>query len=269
MGVLNLDLDGPVAFITLNRPERLNALNRELTRELERAVREVEGDPAVRVLVLGGEGGRAFCAGADLHEIASIASVQPANGGFTVPEPGQMPGFDQIAACTKPVVAAIDGWCVAGGFELALLCDMRLATRSSNFGLPEPRRGMLAGPGLHELSRIVPLGEALKLQLTGGTISAERAYDIGLVQELAEDRLELVRKVNDLVSAILSCSEKAVSAIKHIVRAGRDMSVADAWKMARPFQEAMARSEDAFEGPRAFADKTAPEWARTRPADAS
>jgi enoyl-CoA hydratase/carnithine racemase len=171
-----------------------------------------------------------------------------------------MPGFDALERCRKPVIAAIDGYCIAGGFELALCCDIRVATRQSSFGLPEPRRSMLAGPGLHHLSRMIPLGEALRLQLTGGRIGAERAWQIGLVQELAADRAELFAKAEALADEILACAPLAVQAIKQIVKRGRNLPVEYSWLLAEPYQERISRSADAVEGPRAFAEKRAPDW---------
>jgi enoyl-CoA hydratase/carnithine racemase len=165
-----------------------------------------------------------------------------------------------VDSCPKPVIAAIDGYCLAGGLELALYCDVRLATAQSVFGLPEPRRSLLAGPGLIHLSRMIPLGEALKMQLTGSPITAERAHQIGLVQELTEDRDELMARAGTLAAEIGECAPLAVRHIKRIVRESRSMPVDAAWEYAEPFYGDLAATEDAAEGPRAFAEKRPPRW---------
>jgi enoyl-CoA hydratase/carnithine racemase len=165
-----------------------------------------------------------------------------------------------VRTCRKPIIAAIDGHCVAAGLELSLYCDIRVATRQSSFGLPEPRRSLLAGPGLHTLSRVIPLGEALRMQLTGRPMAATRAYQIGLVQELAEDREELFRAADAIADEILECAPLAVQTIKHLVMTGRNLPIEYSWVLAEPYQEKVARSEDALEGPRAFAEKRQPVW---------
>jgi enoyl-CoA hydratase/carnithine racemase len=173
---------------------------------------------------------------------------------------GAVPGFDELRTCRKPVIAAVDGWCLAGGFELAMYSDVRLATRASRFGLPEPRRGLLPGPGLHDLPRMVPLGEALRLLLSGGHIPAERAYDIGLVQGLADDRDDLLAQARSLADEIAACAPLSVEAVKHIVRTGRDLPIERAWQIGEPHAERLAATADAREGVRAFAEKRPPVW---------
>jgi enoyl-CoA hydratase/carnithine racemase len=247
--------------ITLNRPEVLNAINRQLDDELDAAIKAFTADDHVRVAIIVGAGGRAFSAGADLKEMAdrAVTGEHEGGGAFPVPQVGRT---HDIRMCTKPVIAAIDGHCLAAGLELALGCDIRVATRQSSFGLPEPRRSLIAGPGLHHLSRMIPLGEALRLQLTGGQIDAERAYQIGLIQEITGDRTEMMARAHALADEVVACAPMAVEAIKHIVTVGRNLPVEYSWALAQPFQERLAASEDAHEGPRAFAEKRAPQWKR-------
>jgi len=247
--------------ITLNRPEALNAINRQLEAELDAAIDAFTADDHLRVAIIVGAGGRAFSAGADLKEMAERAATGEHEGGGAFPVPTPASRRD-IRACPKPVIAAIDGHCVAAGLELALGCDFRVATRQSSFGLPEPRRGLIAGSGLHHLSRTVPLGEALRLQLTGGRIDAERAYQIGLVQELTADRAQMMATAHALADDVVACAPLAVEAIKHIVTVGRNLPIEYSWALAQPFQERLAASEDAREGPRAFAEKRPPQWKR-------
>jgi enoyl-CoA hydratase/carnithine racemase len=202
----------------------------------------------------------------DLRELATgtggaDAGTDTGDGlAFAVPTLGGVPGFDEVRECRKPIIAAVDGWCLAGGFELALSCDIRVATRAAVFGLPEARRGMLPGPGLHELPRLMPYGEALALLLTGSTLGAPRAVAVGLVQRLAEDRDELFRIADDLAGEIVACAPLAVEATKQIVRSTRGLPVADAWTAAEPAVRRVAASDDAREGPRAFVEKRAPRW---------
>jgi enoyl-CoA hydratase/carnithine racemase len=249
---------GRVAYLTIDRPQAMNALNREVSQGLTDAVHDFEQDDDLLVLILSGEGGRAFSAGADLKEAAQRAAGGGAKG--MVPRQGALGAYDALENCWKPVIAAIDGYCLAGGFELALMCDIRVATTASSFGLPEPRRSLLAGPGLNNLSRMIPLGEALRMQLTGAAISAERAYQIGLVQELADDRDGLFEVADRLAGEVLECAPLAVQAIKQVVKVGRNLPIEYAWRYSYPFQERIAQTEDFLEGPRAFAEKRPPEW---------
>ena len=160
----------------------------------------------------------------------------------------------------KPLIAAIDGFCVAGGLEVSLQCDIRIATKKSEFGLPEPRWSILAGYGLHNLNRMVPLGESLYMQLTGSRINSERAYCIGLIQDVVEDREELLERVDQVAGEIKLCAPLAVQAIKQIVYQGRNLPVEYSQKLAIPISERISATEDSIEGPKAFSEKRKPEW---------
>lgn len=252
------EVRGRACYITINRPQAMNALSREVMDGLTTAMNAFRADDELLACVLAGEGGRAFSAGADLKEAAARGASS--ERGSMVPRQGKLSAYDAIETCWKPVIAAIDGYCLAGGLELALMCDMRVATKASSFGLPEPRRSLLAGPGLNNLSRMIPLGEALRMQLTGGTITAERAYQIGLVQDLADDRDEMWAKTAALVAELLECAPLAVQAIKQVVKVGRNLPVEYSWQYSYPFQERIAQTEDFLEGPKAFAEKRQPNW---------
>ena len=139
-------------------------------------------------------------------------------------------------------------------------CDIRIATEQSRLGLPEPRRSLLAGPGLHNLSRMIPLGEALLIQLTGGHMPAARAYEVGLIQRLLPDREALMAEADAIADEILLCAPLAVQAIKRVVTVGREVPVEYSEHFARPIQEAIDQTEDRLEGPKAFAEKRAPVW---------
>ena len=244
-----------VAYITQHRPDSLNALNRELSGGLREALAELRDDPEVVLGVLTGAGGRAFSAGMDLKERASLDSQ------------GDRPSVDPRGAGSfidmgvyKPLIAAIDGFCVAGGLELSLQCDIRIATEKSEFGLPEPRWSILAGYGLHNLNRMIPLGESLYIQRTGRRINAERAYQIGLIQEVVEDRGALFETVDRVAGEIKLCAPLAVQAIKQIVYQGRNLPVEYSQKLAAPISQRITATEDSVEGPRAFSEKRRPQW---------
>jgi enoyl-CoA hydratase/carnithine racemase len=239
-----------VAHITLNRPQSLNALNREMLRRWREIVEGFNADPEPLCAIVRGAGDRAFSVGMDLKERAQ----RDATG-----ESQRSRGARRPLLMEKPAIAAINGFCVAGGLEVALQCDIRIATPKSEFGLPEPRWSLPAGYGLHNLSRMVPLGDALYMQLTGERIGAELAHQIGLIQKIVpEDRL--MAEAQRIADAVLLCAPLAVRAIKRIVMFARDLPLDESWKMAEGITGQLAASEDAKEGPQAFADKRKPQW---------
>jgi len=252
--VLRYEKRNRKVYLTMNRPQAMNAINTELKEALDKAVKDLEADDDILVAILIGEGGRAFSAGADLKEMTQLDSE------------GQVDRFanffmsDPLANCTKPVIAAIDGHCVAAGLETALRCDIRIATEKSSLGLPEPRRSLLAGYGLHYLSRSIPLGEAMLMQLTGSPITARRAYEIGLIQKIAPDRESMLREVEKVADEICLCAPLAVQAIKKIVKVGRALTPELSEQFARPYEKQIYATEDRIEGPKAFAEKRAPNW---------
>lgn len=245
-------IEDRIAFITLNRPDAMNALTREMLRRWKEIIEDFNNNPEPLVAIVRGAGDRAFSTGADLKERAS----KNAAGEDKKREP-RIPKLPLLPE--KPSIAAINGYCVAGGLELALQCDIRIATPKSQFGMPEPRWSLPGGYGLHMLSRMIPLGEALQIQLTGERIGAERAYQIGLIQRLVpEDRLDAEARA--IADSVLLCAPLAVKAIKRTVMAGRDLPLAEAWKLADGLVAELGRTADAKEGPQAFAEKRRPEW---------
>jgi len=242
-------VDGPLALVSIDRPEVLNALTPEGYAALQGALDRFDADPERRVAILTGAGGRAFCVGSDLRVSAGKGDDEPAI--VTEDEPPPLLG--------KPLIAAIDGYCLGGGLEWALRADLRVATPRSSFGLPEPRTGSIAGYGLHVLSRLVPPGEALYLQLTGMRIDAARAHRIGLVQEVVAPE-DLLARARELAGEILRCSPDAVRAVKATVDAEIRRDLDRSYAAVRPVAERMATSHDAREGPRAFVEKRPPRW---------
>lgn len=251
---------GAAGWIVIDRPHAMNAFDSSVYAGAIDALADASADDEVRCVVLVGEGGRAFSAGADLKELAAF----DARGVDPDAAPGEGMGgsqfFEALAAFAKPLIAAIDGYCFAGGLEVALLCDIRVATASSTFALPEARLGLLPGPGLVELARLVPMGDALRVLLTGRPMDARRAGAIGLVQEVLDDRAALLASVDEIVADIALGAPLAIAAYKELVKQGRDLTVAEAYARRDRMWEAISRSEDRFEGPRAFAEKRPPRW---------
>jgi enoyl-CoA hydratase/carnithine racemase len=215
-------------YMTLNRPEALNAQNQPLREALVAAIDRLEDDQDLRVGIIIGAGGRAFSAGADLKE-GGVA-----DRGHPVPEQQrrQWIHFEAVRWASKPIIAAIDGYCVGGGLELANYCDIRIATETSRFGQPEPRTvGGPAGPALHQLVRAIPLGEALLLQLTSQPMDARRAYEIGLVQRLCPDRDALLAEADAIADQMITCNAKALRQVKRLVKWGVDMTAEQVEKL--------------------------------------
>lgn len=236
-----------VAYVTLNRPEALNAQDLRMRRRLSEIFASIDADPRILAGVVSGAGERAFSVGVDLKELSATG----------LSEQERMEGGLPYVA--KPLIAAVHGHCLAAGFELALWCDIRIATPEASFGLPEPRWSLMAGYGLHHLSRMLPLGEALQMQLSGEPIGAERAHAIGLVQRLVP-RAQLMDEAARLASAIAGNAPLAVQGIKRVVMQGRDQPVEYSMRLAAPIEDRVYASEDFAEGPRAFAEKRAPVW---------
>ncbi|MSQ24884.1 MAG: enoyl-CoA hydratase/isomerase family protein [Dehalococcoidia bacterium] len=244
------EVNNQVAHITLNRPDVMNAQNTAMRTQLQQAFQRMDADPAVRCAIVTGAGARAFSAGVDLKERAT---------GDAAGEQRFIPSAAPPALIEKPVIAAINGYCLAAGLELALRCDIRIATPKSEFGLPEPRWSQLALYGLHNLNRMVPLGTALYMQLTGNRITAQRAYEVGLIEMIVPEE-RLMEQAGQIAASIVLCAPLAVRAIKRIVMEGRNLPIADAYALGAPFHRDIAMTGDYVEGPRAFAEKRTPQW---------
>ena len=222
-------------YVRYNRPKSLNAQNQPMRDIVTAAIAELEGDPELRVGIITGVGGRAFSAGADLREVARdadeggrrAAAAASSAGPRTVPE-YRRPNWNHFEAArwaSKPLIAAIDGYCLGGGLEFANYCDVRIATEASTFGQPEPRTvGGTAGPALHQLIRALPMGEALMMQLTSQPMSASRAYELGLIQRLCPDQDALVREADVIADQMIQCDPEALRVIKRVVKWGVDMT---------------------------------------------
>lgn len=244
-----------VAVVTLNRPEVMNALHPPCHDELERIWNDFAADPEVWVAILTGAGDRAFSAGNDLKWTAQ-------HGGKLPPmPPGGFAGITSRFDLTKPVIAAVNGVALGGGFEIALACDIVVAAETARFGLPEPRVGLMAAAGgAQRLPRQVPLKVAMGMMLTGEPIDARRALELGLVNEVVP-LAELPAAAARWAEKIVACSPLSVRATKQAAMESLDRPLRDAVGIGNyPAVVELLRSEDALEGPRAFAEKRKPLW---------
>ena len=246
---------GHIEILRINRPEAKNAINTAVAHGIEEALDDVENDPSVRVVVLTGTGD-VFSAGADLKMVASGDSR-----GFTT----KRGGFGGIVMrdFPKPIIAAVNGTAVAGGFEIALACDLIVAADSAWFGLFEVKRGLFAGGGgLIRLPRRVPLALAMEIAIVGSTIDAARAYSVGLVNRVVP-AAEVVDTAIGLAEEIAANSPLAVRNTRRMVRDAGDLTEEQAWKRSAELSQEVFASPDSVEGARAFAEKRPPTWTTT------
>lgn len=240
------EVRGRVLLITLNRPDAMNAINTDLAQGLLAAVRQLDGDPGLTAGVVTGAG-RGFCSGMDLKAFATSG-----------PPVGLGEFFEHGAE--KPLIAAIEGFALAGGLELALSCDLLVAANNVKLGIPEVGVGLFAAGGaVLRLPGRLPYAVALEMALTGDPISAVDAHRYGLVSRLTEPG-GAVEAAMQLAERIARNAPLSVAASKTIVKATQGMTEAEAWEFQKPFIAKVFTSDDAKEGPRAFAEKRPPNW---------
>jgi enoyl-CoA hydratase/carnithine racemase len=249
---------GHVTVITINRPKVMNALHPPACKELDDAFNDFDDDADAWVAILTGASDRAFSAGNDLkwqakHGGAALREgLQDLKGGFG----GITFRFDLF----KPLIAAVNGLALGGGFECALACDVILASENASFGLPEPTVGMMAGAGgVHRLPRVIPHHLAMGMLLTGRRVSAQEALQMGLVNQVVPLE-QLMSTAEAWAEQILACSPLSIRASKESALKGLGMDLEQATQTIFPGQVAMYQSEDFIEGPRAFAEKRKPQW---------
>ena len=248
---------GRIAYMTLNRPEVLNAIDPETGALIGRYRAEFQNDPECWVMIMTGTGEKAFSTGMDLKaRAAADAKGEPIQA-----TTGETIMWDSVNAnrqITKPIIAAINGYCVAGGLETALGCDIRIAAEHARFGLFEVKRGITpAGPGMVLLPRVIPLSEALYILMTGDTIDTQRALRIGLIQEVVP-LAKLMPRAKEIAEMICSNGPLAVRAVKQAAVVGADLPLREACDFAQSLFNQVFESEDAKEGPRAFAEGRPP-----------
>jgi len=252
MSVLARERRGRVEILRLDRPDSRNAMSPELSRAIEDALDAVEQDPEVWAVVLTGTG-PVFCAGADLKVIASGEGIdiETERGGFG--------GFVR-RDFPKPVIAAVNGHALAGGFELVLACDLVVAAEGATFGLPEVKRGLLAAAGGPiRLAARLPLASALEIVMTGDPITAARAQALGLVNRVVAAEA-VVDEAIALANRIGESSPAAVRGARRLVRRSVDLTEPEAWELNRTIMGEVFASGDSLEGARAFVEKRPPRW---------
>jgi enoyl-CoA hydratase len=252
---LDYSVHDGIGFLTINRPDKLNALNATVFAELADAVGHIESDEAVRAVILTGAGSKAFAAGADIGELASQSPMEGKARALT----GQRV-MRRLERCGKPVLAAINGFALGGGCELAMACHLRVASETAKFGQPEVKLGL--GPGYGgtvRLPRLVGRGRALELLLTGAMIDAQEAYRIGLVNRVVPaDRV--LPETEELARAIMEQGPLAVRLVLEAVETGLDLTVDDALLLEANLFGLLSSTADMREGTAAFLAKRKPRF---------
>ncbi|HRP08283.1 MAG TPA: enoyl-CoA hydratase-related protein [Gemmatimonadales bacterium] len=249
-----LDADG-IAVATVNRPDKLNALDATVISDLGRLIEQVRNDPAVRILIITGAGPKAFVAGADIVELATLN----ASDGRRLAERGQAV-FRAIEKTYKPVIAAVNGFALGGGCELAMACDIRIASPNARFGQPEVKLGLIPGyGGTVRLPRLVGRGRAVELLITGRMVDAEEAAAIGLVNKVVPQE-SLLDEAKALARTILEMGPLAVGMVLKVVDRGLDMSIDDALRAEAESFGAACATDDKREGTDAFLTRRTPKF---------
>ncbi|HEU4464660.1 MAG TPA: enoyl-CoA hydratase/isomerase family protein [Gemmatimonadota bacterium] len=252
--VVKIENDGGIVLVTIDRPEKRNALNAEVREQLSAAIDEALADREARVLVFTGAGDKAFVAGADVGEFAGRSPLEQrrAMASPTV--------FDRIWNAPLPTIAMINGWCLGGGCELALACDLRIGADTAMLGQPEIRLGIIPGGGATQrLPRLVGYGKALQLILSGEPIDGVSAYEIGLLDEVVP-AAELRERTMEVARAIAEKSPVTLGIAKRAIRAAYELPLSAGLEQERDLFALAFATEDKIEGVAAFLEKRKPEW---------
>lgn len=255
LNYVKVEWDGEIAVVTIDRQDKLNALNAEVVGELGEVFANLRDDDDVRGVILTGAGIKAFVAGADIGELATMNSVT----GVKVSRDGQ-DVFRAIELFPKPVLAAVGGYALGGGCELALACHLRIASERAQFGLPEVGLGIIPGyGGTIRLARLIGLGRAIEMTLTGDSVKAERAYEIGLVSKVVEGDA-LMEEAKALLRRITSKGPVAVRMALESIYRGLDTPTGEALGFESAMFGLLASTEDMREGMQAFLEKRKPDF---------
>ena len=253
---IRFTVEDHVARVTIERPDRMNAIDEAAETELIRVWTAIEQDDSVRCVVLTGAGERAFCTGADMKQSGNKTGLEY----WAAARPGGFGGLALRETLDVPVIARVNGHALGGGMEMVLGCDIVVAAEKATFGLPEPRVGRLAlDGGIALLPRRMPHVWAMGMLLTGRRVSAAEALRFGLVNEVVP-LAELDQAVDRWVADILACAPLSLRAIKQMVRGGAGLSPQEAQRLRLPALVAALQSIDQDEGVRAFVEKRAPQW---------
>lgn len=249
MAAVEYKKEGRIGFITLNRPEVLNAINQELSRDLSESLKTFRDDPEVWVAIISGAGERAFSAGADIRGFKPGPRDREAQG--------ERVRADQVY---KPVIAAIHGYCLGGGLETALTCDIRIAADNARLGLPEIKVGVIpGGGGISRLPRFIPRAKAAEILLMGQHIDAQEAYRIGLVNKVVP-RDQLMATAIQWATLICEAGPLQTRAVKEAMLRGYNLPLDESLKLERYMSDKIRTTEDFVEGTRAFVEKRKPNW---------
>ena len=253
---VQVERDGHVAVITLNRPDAINAINDVMRRQFPAALQALEAEEGIRVVVLTGAGDRGFCAGADIKgfgapETSLQARRRLLQSGFS----------DALEKFSKPSIAAIHGFCLGGGLELAMACDIRIACPGAQLGLPEINLGLIAGGGgTQRLPRLIGLGRALDMLLTGERIETAEAHRIGLVSRVAASKEELLPEARALAERIAAKPPAAAAAAKEAARVGSSLDLAAGLRLEKDLFALLLGTDDKLEAASAFKEKRTPRF---------
>ena len=249
----NVETDGHVLTVTINRPERMNALHAPACHEMDAVFNDFEADSELWVCIVTGAGEKAFSAGNDLRWQAEGGSTERPESGFA--------GLTSRFNMSKPMIAAVNGLAMGGGFETALACDIIIAAENAFFALPEPLVGLAAlGGGLHRLPRQIPMKQAMGMILTGRRVMAEEGQRLGFVTEVVGQGKAL-EEAKRWAGEIMKCSPVSIRTSKDVVHRGLNAaSLAEAYGTTYDSVVAMRDSEDFIEGPKAFSEKRPPNW---------
>ncbi|MCK9274789.1 MAG: enoyl-CoA hydratase-related protein [Syntrophales bacterium] len=247
-----------ITILTINRPDVMNSISPPTSREMSHAFNEFDNDPDAWICIITGAGDKAFSAGNDLKYQAEHGgeAVQKAYEDIKGGLAGNTARFD----CFKPFIAAVNGLALGGGFEIALACDIIIASENATFGLPEPRVGLMAGAGgVHRLPRQIPYHLAMGMIMTSKRLTAQEAFQCGIVNEVVS-RTELMSTAEKWAAEILKGAPLSIRASKEAAVKGLDMPLEKAVTHIFPGMEILRNSEDLIEGPKAFAEKRPPHW---------
>jgi enoyl-CoA hydratase/carnithine racemase len=253
-GAVEIERQRGVAWITLNRPTAINAINDSIRQHVPAALQALDSDPQVRVIVVRGAGERGFCAGADLKEKPAVDN--PLDARVLRARSTWIESFDRVA---KPVIAAIHGFCMGGGLEIALACDLRIAAADAVFALPETGLGLIpGGGGTQRLPRLIGLGRALDLLLTGDRIDANEALRLGLISRLAPSHAALATEAAALAERIASRPPVATCFVKEAARVGLQLDLPAGLRLERALFTMLLSSDERREALAAFREKRPP-----------
>ena len=256
MSTILYETKGAVARITINRPEAMNAFDLETANLMAERFEQFDRDPEVRVAIVTGAGDKAFCAGADLKKMHGGSH----EGGIKeLWDYERQRRLGQRLQVSKPVIAAVNGYCLAGGLELALGCDIRICSTTASFGAPEVRWSILHGFGAMRLPHTVPMSMAMEMLLTGERIDARRAYEVGLVSRVVEPEV-LVPTAERIAERIGQNGPLAIRLTKELAWRGRHTHPEDMLRFYAAVTALIHETEDAKEGPRAFSEKRTPRF---------